>query len=226
VKVIRLLVSVLGLATAINILPNPSFEVWLDTLGVNMPLGWFTSEVLYPGSAIKDTLEHSGNYCLHLIGGDTVAFATSVTIVRAGYNYEFAGYALMPAVLGGSFVLQFLTRLGNPAGTPQLIPVYYSNDYRQYSRWITAPDSAFFLSVSCLSLPGAEVYFDDVTVEDTTITGIYEQVMPGFRKGSLEKFILFRRQKNNLTAAGFFDVLGRRINSNYLSAGVYFLTRW
>ncbi len=68
-------------ADALNILPNPSFEFWMDTIGVHLPVGWLSSELRYPGSAVKDSLSNSGNYCVHLIGGDTSAFITTATLV-------------------------------------------------------------------------------------------------------------------------------------------------
>lgn len=83
--------------------------------------------------------------------------------MRAGFHYKFFGYARVPGFLAGSFVFQFLGLMGNPIGSPQLIPVYYSNGYRHYSPWATAPDSAIFLSVSCMSLPSAQIDVDDDT---------------------------------------------------------------
>ncbi len=210
-----------SLTGAVNILPNPSFEIWLDTLGVNMPLGWLTSEPTHPGSAQKDTSCHTGFYALKLTGGDTVAFATSAAVVRSGLGYEFSGYADVPGIVSGGFVLQFLSLLGTPVGTPQLIPVYYSSGYRRYSRWVTAPDSAFFLSVSCIALPGGSVYFDDLAVDDTSLAGIHQQENAGF----------FHRQVRKLAVAGSsrfepgfrtYDVLGRRVFGPVRN-GVYFL---
>ncbi len=223
IKSAGLLFLLLGIAGAVNILPNPSFEVWLDTLGVNMPLGWLTSEFLYPGSAVKDTQSNSGDYCLCLLGGDTMAFATSLTVVRSGAYYKFSGFALVPGGLGGSFILQFLTMLGNPVGTPLFIPVYYSNSYRQYSHWVTTPDSAVFLSVSCLALPGAMVYFDDVTVDDTTLQGNQEEFQLDAR-GSMKrrKLVMLSRERWTVTDGMVYDVLGRRRADEWLNAGVYF----
>ncbi|MCX7732654.1 MAG: hypothetical protein N2248_05780 [candidate division WOR-3 bacterium] len=215
------LLTCFSLSGAVNILPNPSFEIWLDTLGVNMPLGWLTSELTRSGSAVKDTNCNTGVFALRLNGGDTVAFATSVTVVRSGLSYEFSGYADVPGIVSGGFVLQFLTLRGGLIGSPQLVPVYYSNGYRRYSRWVTAPDSAFFLSVSCIALPGGSVYFDDVTVEDTSLAGIHQQENAGFS----------RRQVRKLAVAGtsrfepgyrVYDVLGRRVLGPVRN-GVYFL---
>jgi hypothetical protein len=47
-----------GVLPAANILPNPSFEYWLG----NMPVGWLTSELLFPGTALQDSNSHSGVY--------------------------------------------------------------------------------------------------------------------------------------------------------------------
>jgi len=156
-------------AVATNILPNPSFEFWLG----NMPVGWVTSEPLYPGSALPDSGSHSGALCVKLTGGDTSAFMSSATLIRTGYHYRFAGFARVPGTLGGSFVLQFLSLTGGTVGLPELVPVYYSGtNYREYSRWVTAPDSAVFLAVAFATLPGVTAYVDDVTVDDTTLVGI------------------------------------------------------
>lgn len=220
-RIITLFLMVFSLAAAVNILPNPSFEVWLDTLGLNMPFGWLTSELTHPGSAQKDTGSHTGLYALKLTGGDTIAFATAVAVVRSGLSYEFAGHAAVPGPLGGGFVLQFLTLLGTPVGTPQLIPVYYSPGYRRYSRWVTAPDSAFFLSVSCVALPGGSVYFDDVTVEDTSLLGIRQQETGRsfhLRVSKLVAPVPF----GSAPEARLYDVLGRRVYGRK-RAGVYFL---
>uniref|UniRef100_A0A7C4GAX9 CBM-cenC domain-containing protein n=1 Tax=candidate division WOR-3 bacterium TaxID=2052148 RepID=A0A7C4GAX9_UNCW3 len=221
-RTIVLLLAVVGVGFAANILPNPSFEVWLDSLGVPMPFGWLTSEYLYSGSARRDTLANSGNYCLLLNGGDTSAFATSVTLVRPGSHYEFVGHARVPGLLGGSFVLQFLSLLGRPVGTAELLPVFNSAFYRRYSRWVTAPDSAVLLSVSLATLPGAQVWVDDVTVDDTTIAGVADDRRLRYGPGLLHKVVV--------TGVGFeaaggetgllFDALGRR--SRGRRPGVYF----
>ncbi|MEO0053987.1 MAG: hypothetical protein ABIK22_07565 [candidate division WOR-3 bacterium] len=220
-RILTLTLMVFSLAAAVNILPNPSFEVWLDTLGVNMPLGWLTSELTHPGSAQKDTISHSGFYALKLTGGDTVAFATSVTVVRSGLSYEFSGYANVPGIVSGGFVLQFLTLSGGLIGTPQLIPVYYSSGYRRYSRWITAPDSAFFLTVSCIALPGGWVYFDDVTVDDTSLLGIRQPAPNRAFRLRISKLVA-PVPFSSAPEVRLYDVLGRRVYGRKRT-GVYFL---
>jgi hypothetical protein len=220
-----LLLLFFSLTGAVNILPNPSFEVWLDTLGVKMPLGWITSEYLHPGSAVKDTNSNTGSFSLRLSGGDTVAFASSMTIVRAGVSYEFSGYAAVPGIISGGFLIEFLTLRGQPTGTPELVPVYYSNGYRRYHRWVTAPDSAFFLTVSCLALPGGEVYYDDVTVEDTSRLGVEEEQPVGCRRFRVQKLVLPVMAFDPGPGIKVYDVLGRRVAAGCRCRGVYFVVQ-
>lgn len=221
-RIVVLLLVMAGVGLALNILPNPSFEVWLDSLGVPMPFGWLTSEYLRQGSALKDTQANTGDYCLLLAGGDTAAFATSATVVRPGQHYEFAGHTLVSSVLGGSFMLQFLSQTGNPVGQPVLLPVYFSTSYRRYSQWVTAPDSALFLSVSLATLPGVEVRLDDVTVEDTTLGGIADEPQPGCRPAVGRKVVVAGDRPGSSASGGglFYDALGRLAGTR--GPGVYF----
>jgi len=206
-----LFVLVAAPAVGLNILPNPSFETWIG----GVPLGWLTSELLYPGSAVQDSNCHTGVYCVKLVGGDTSAFMSSATIVRSGSHYQFSGFARVPGVVGGSFVLQFLNLTGGAVGTPELLPIYYSgNNYREYSRWVTAPDSATFLSVSCATLPNVTAYIDDVTVDDTTLTAIDETDAAALRATPLvpRKLVVLGRGLGRIeTEAVMFDPLGRRL---------------
>jgi hypothetical protein len=217
-----LLVLFAATAFGLNILPNPSFELWLG----NTPVGWLTSELLWPGTAVKDSNCHSGTYCVKLAGGDTSAFASSATIVRSGFSYEFSGYARVPGALGGSFVLQFLSLTGGAIGTPTLLPAYYSgSNYREYSRWVTAPDSATFLSVSLATLPNVTVYLDDVTVDDTTLSAVNEGTISDVKRARYQprKVVRLGRNIGRLEpGAVLFDPLGRRL-ARPAGPGVYFV---
>jgi hypothetical protein len=218
-----LLVVGAGAALGANILLNPSFELWMDTIGVHMPVGWYTSEGLFPGSALKDSGSHSGQWCVHLTGGDTAAFMTTATLVRPGNHYEFTGFARVPGVLAGTFALQFLSLMGGLIGTPELIPVYYSGTtYRDYSRWVTAPDSAMFLSVSFATLPGAAAFVDDVTLDDTTVRALLERPAAAVRRLGPRKSVILRADGEWRTANGVrFDALGRCVRGS-ARPGVYF----
>jgi hypothetical protein len=223
-KTALLLVVCAGAAMGANILLNPSFEVWMDTIGVNLPVGWLSSELLHPGSAVKDGRAHSGHWCVQLTGTDTSAFISTVTLVRAGNHYEFSGFCQVPGVLAGTFVLQFLSMLGGLVGSPELIPAYYSGgEYRNYSRWLTAPDSAMFLSVSFATLPTALAYVDDVTLDDTSVHAVLEPARAPVARAPVRKVFVLPAEGGRPVANGVrFDALGRRVHG-CPRPGIYFL---
>jgi len=172
---ILLPIFIFSFSLAGNILPNPSFEIWLDTLGINLPLGWLTSEIIRESSAVKSTFAHTGEFSVNLIGRDTVAFITTTTIVSPGKSYLFSGWARTQNPLPGSFTLQFLNLLGNPIGNPTILPVYFSTNYREYRTWVTAPESAFFLICALITFPNTNTFVDDVTLDDTSFQLIAER---------------------------------------------------
>lgn len=232
-RMLILVLAVFVTTPAQNLLPNPSFETWLDTVGVHLPLGWVTSEITHPGSAVRSEVAHTGSYALELFSPDTVAYATTTTLISAGANYEFTGYAYTGAVLGGSFIISWLGILGNPIGTPTLIPVYRATSYREYSRRVTAPDSALFCVVGFGSAPGATVTIDDITLEPST-AGIRGRLMPTIRS-----FTLYPAQPNpfyDVTAINYslsvgaavslrvYDLVGNEVKTltdEYRPAGFY-----
>jgi hypothetical protein len=223
-KVLLLMVAVLALpALAGNIVLNSSFEMWL--LGV--PLGWLSSELLSPGSATQDSNSHTGSWCVRLEAADTSAFVTSATIVSPGLSYEFAGWARVPGALGGSFVLQFTQLDGTLIGSPTLIPAYYSGaNYREYRRWVTAPDSSRFLSISFATIAGLVAYVDDVTLDDTTLAGVEEVVpVPCAQVAQPRKLVVCGGAARSVgVLVPLFDPLGRRVNAGAaLGRGIYFV---
>ena len=205
-----LLTLLVGLSPAANIVLNPSFETWL----AGMPLGWLSSELVRPGSAAQDSNSHTGSWCVRLESADTAAFVTSATIVQAGSSYEFAGWVRAPGALGGSFILQFTQMNATPVGSPVLIPAIYSgSDYREYTRWVTAPDSAVFLSITFGTLAGLIAYVDDVTLEDTTIAALAEPG-PGvmLRATSARKLVAFGDGSCRVPpGCQLYDATGRRL---------------
>jgi len=219
--VLLCLATVAGVLPAANILPNSSFEAWL----LGLPVGWLTSELLYPGSAVQDSGSHSGTYCVKLDGGDSVAFVSTVAVVTPGYNYDFSGYARVPGVLGGSFALLFLTVQGDTVGSPELLPAYYSEpEYREYTRSVTAPESAAVVSVSFVALAGMETYVDDVTLDETTFVDIAEPAVSLPPAGPRPRKLLFidGSSSRTTTAVPLFDPLGRRIAAPP-RRGIYFV---
>jgi hypothetical protein len=216
------LLALAGPLPAANILLNSSFELWL----AGLPVGWLTSELLHPGSAVQDSGSNSGTYCVKLAGGDSAAFVSTATVVRAGYSYNFSGFVRVPGLLGGSFVLQFLSLQGGAVGSPELLPAYLSGEsYREYTRWVTAPESAALLSVSFATLPSLEAYIDDVTLDDTTLAGIEESPasLPAGRSGPRKVVSLTGPPDHLATPAVVFDPLGRRVAGRPARGGVYFV---
>jgi hypothetical protein len=218
--VLVLLFGAAGILPAANVLTNSSFESWI----FGVPVGWLTSELLYPGSAVQDSNSNTGTYCVKLTGTDTAAFIGTLATVTPGRNYDFSGYARVAGALGGSFLLAFLTSQGDTLGLPELLPVYYSDStYRQYTRWVTAPESAAGIVVSFATLAGLEAYVDDVTLDDTVSGGIAESDLrlpaAGFRP--CKTLSIAGSHGHMATSVPLFDPLGRRVAGSTRS-GVYF----
>lgn len=215
------LAAVAGVLPAANILPNSSFETWL----LGLPVGWLTSELFYPGSAVQDSGSNSGTYCVKLDGGDSAAFVSTVAVVTPGYSYDFSGYARVPGVLGGSFVLLFLTAQGDTVGSPELLPAYYSEpEYREYTRSVFAPESAAAVSVSFAALAGMEAYVDDVTLDETTFVDVTEPavLLPPARLRPRKLLLIDGSFSRTTASAPLFDPLGRRV-AGPPRRGVYFV---
>jgi hypothetical protein len=220
IVVLICLLGAAGVLPAANILPNSSFEDWL----FGIPVGWLTSQLLYPGSAVQDSASHTGNYCVKLTGTDTAAFVGTVVAVTPGRSYGFSGYARVPGALGGSFVLLFLSEQGDTLGNPVLLPVYHSDsEYVEYATWVTAPDSAAGMAVSFATLLGLEAYVDDMTLDDTTSGSIAESP-PKLRSSrtSPRKVLCIAGAESPVTSAVRFDALGRRL-AGRPRGGVYFV---
>jgi hypothetical protein len=223
-RIAVVLVCLFGLAgvlPAANILTNSSFESWL----FGVPVGWLTSELLYPGTAVQDSNSNTGTYCVKLSSADTVAFVGTAAVVTPGRSYDFSGYARGPGTLGGSFMLAFLTLQGDTLGFPELLPVYYSDStYRQYTLWVTAPESAAGIAVSFATLAGLEAYVDDMTLDDTTTGGVGESRISRPSPIFVPRKILYiaGSQGHMVMSAPVFDPLGRRVACGTRS-GVYFV---
>jgi hypothetical protein len=219
VIVLVCLFGAVGILPAANILTNSSFESWL----FGVPVGWLTSELLYPGTAVQDSNSNTGTYCVKLSGADTAAFVGTVAAVTPGRSYYFSGYACVPGALGGSFLLAFLSAQGDTLGLPVFLPAYYSgSEYREYTSWVTAPESAAGIVVSFATLAGLEAYVDDMTLDDTTSGAIAEsRALPG-RVDSRPRKILSIAGSRAHAAAPVYDPLGRRVATGVRS-GVYFV---
>lgn len=210
-----------------NILINPSFEIWFDTLGINLPLGWFTSEINFPGSATKTTDAHTGIFALKLIGGDSIAFATTTSIVRANNQYNFNGWCKCPSYLGGSFMINWLTLFGNSVGIPTLLPITMSTNYRNYSRSVTSPESAAFVVVTVTALPQATLYVDDVALDSFT-TDLKENQLASVTKNKIiiqpnpfkNKTLIY--VSNPGSALEIYDLTGKLLKTAFIHHHYFF----
>ncbi|GEM_PF-974372 len=211
-----------GMLPAANILPNSSFENWL----FGIPVGWLTSQLLYPGSAVQDSVSsHTGICSVKLTSTDTAAFVTTAVAVTPGRSYYFSGYALVAGTLGGSFALLFLTAQGDTLGNPVLLPVYYSgSEYHEYNTWVTAPESAAGLAVAFATLAGLEANIDDMTLDDTTSGGVEESPALARVAGTGPRKVLSVAGSSDFAAgpAASYDAIGRRVAGRPRS-GVYFV---
>jgi hypothetical protein len=161
-------------ASAQNMIINSGFELWLDSLGVRMPFGWYTSEASDSGSAIRSTDAHSGIYALQLTGGDTMAYAMTLTYCQAGHNYFFSGWAKSPSFFAGSFIVTWLKLSQQPVMDPVVIPILLHSSYYDFTQIVQAPDSALLVNVDVVALPGVTLFADDITLKDTVLTGVEE----------------------------------------------------
>ena len=221
VVVLVCLFGAVGILPAANILTNSSFESWL----FGLPVGWLTSQLLFPGSALQDSNSNTGTYCVKLSAVDTAAFVATVATVVPGRSYDFSGFARVPGTLGGSFVLAFLSSAGDTLGLPELLPAYYSgSEYREYTRWVTAPESAVGIAVSFATLAGLEAYVDDMTLDDTVSGGVAESPAHPRAEGLHSRKVLSIAGSSYpaTRSALLFDPLGRRV-ANRARSGVYFV---
>jgi hypothetical protein len=161
-----------------NMLLNSSFEIWFDSMGIRMPFAWYTSEANDSGSATRTTDMHTGIYALKLTGGDTLAYAMTLSLCTAGNNYYFSGWTKSTSFIAGSFVITWLKLSQQPLMDPVIIPILRNTSYHNYTQMVQAPDSAVLVNVDVVALPGITIYVDDITLSDTVLTGIEEKHYP------------------------------------------------
>ena len=217
-----LLLAVCTPVWGFNLIPNSSFEYWL----FRYPIGWLTSNAFAESSVVRDTFAHTGDYSVKLEGSDTLAMVSTVAIIRPGFHYRFSGYCRIPSIMPSSFLLQFSSIRAGNVGQPIIIPTLYTGrSFREFERWITAPESSRFLTVMFITLPHADAYLDDVRLDDTTFLGVEEPeevaVTPAGPR--TRKLIVPMGASVSLDpGTEVYDLTGRRV-SPCLKPGVYFI---
>lgn len=234
-----------SIASAQNLILNSSFEIWLDSMGVRMPFGWYTSEASDSGSAVRTTDAHSGIYALKLTGSDTMAYASTITYCQVGRNYYFSGWAKSTAFIAGSFIITWLKLSQEPVTDPVIIPIFRRTSYYNHTRIVQAPDSAIMVNINVVAFPGVTIYVDDVTLRDTVLVGVEENHYPlSADHSSLKVYpnpaqnhlTIRLPQSANCTEIKIFDGTGQivkvekfkglkeqRISLDGIKSGIYFL---
>ncbi len=167
-----------SIASAQNILLNSSFELWLDSVGIRIPFGWYTSEPQDPGTAIRVMDPHTGIYAMQLNGSDTSAYAVTLSICFPGRYYNFSGWCKSNSLIAGTFIITWLKLSSQPVTDPVIIPIYRSTAWRQYTQLLQCPESTALVNVNIVTLPYISITVDDVTLTDTTLSGIEEKHIP------------------------------------------------
>ncbi len=171
-KITMFLLLAVTLASAENLITNPGFEEWMFMGDFHLPVMWMTSDLTSPGSADSTTeVVHSGVYAIKLVGFDTMAFATTVSVITPNTAYRFGGWAQSTGGLAGTFSLNWLDSSFAVIGSPVLIPIIRSDEYRHYSLKCTAPESADAALIAILALQGEMLYVDDMALEPVNEIG-------------------------------------------------------
>jgi hypothetical protein len=170
-----IILSISPIARAQNIILNSSYELWLDSLGIRIPFGWYTSEPTDSGTAVRIADPHTGIYALQLNGSDTSAYAITLSICFTSHHYNFSGWCKSNSIIAGSFIITWLSLSQQLVGNPVIIPIYRSTSWHQYTQMVQAPDSAVLVNINIVTLPHIAITVDDVTLTDTTITAVEQE---------------------------------------------------
>ena len=161
---------------AANILPNPGFENWFDTLSIQMPVGWLTTAPLDPNSAYRSTRAHSGSYSLAL--GTTSGYqgvATTAVMVVGGTHYDFSFYYNIPSWVGIAMVILAEVDSGDSIVAQHLQLLSNTFAWSQFTLGFDAHPAAVIFDVVFTSLVDT-VFIDDGNLDGQSGTGVDEWV--------------------------------------------------
>jgi hypothetical protein len=173
-----LLVALSGASTSrgANILPNPGFENWFDTLSVQMPVGWITTAILDQGSAYRSTRVHGGSYSLAL-GTTPVCqgVATTPVAVVGGTHYDFSFYYNIPSLTGTAMVILAEIDSGDSIVAQHLQLLSHTFAWSQFSLGFNAHPVAVYFDLVFTSLVDT-IFLDDGNLDGQSGTGVDEEV--------------------------------------------------
>ena len=161
-----------------NILPNPGFESWVDTAGVQMPLPWITTAILDSAGAYRSTNAHGGSYSLALAMSESLpGAATTALLIEGGTHYDFSMYYTVSSFASaGIIVLVESDADSNLVEHLQMLS--YTPSWSQVSMGFNAHPSAILLTILLTSL-NETVFFDDGVLDGLPGTGVNERITDG-----------------------------------------------
>ena len=163
-----------------NILPNPGFESWVDTAGVQMPLPWVTTAILDSAGAYRSTNAHGGSYSLALAMTESLpGAATTALLIQGGTHYDFSMYYSVSSLASaGLMVLVESDADSNLVEHLQMLS--YTPGWSQVSMGFDAHPSAVLLTILLTSL-SETIFFDDGVLDGLPGTGVSEHTVDGIR---------------------------------------------
>lgn len=171
---VAMLVNV-STSNAVNLLQNPGFETWFDSLGVQVPEWWVTSAFVDSGSAYRSNHAYSGNYSIAL--GKTVTiqgFAISLVPIVGGTHYDFSLWLDIPALMGiGSFHITQLD-INDSIVDFNMTNSFHTTDWMRYAWAMDAHPNAVWALVT-LSAVEDTTFFDELTLDGEPGTGVSER---------------------------------------------------
>jgi hypothetical protein len=167
-----------------NILPNPGFETWVDTAGVQMPLPWVTTAILDSAGAYRSSNAHGGSYSLALAMTESIpGAAMTALLIEGGTHYDFSMfYTVSSFTSGGLIVLVESDADSNLVEHLEMLS--YTPGWSQLSIGFDAHPSAILLTVLLTSV-SETLFFDDGVLDGLPGTGLNEWVAEGFLQDPL-----------------------------------------
>jgi len=167
-----------------NILPNPGFENWVDTVGVQMPLPWLTTAILDSAGAYKSSNAHSGSYSLALAMSESLpGAATTAVLIEGGTHYDFSMYYATSS-FGSAGIIVLVESDADSNLVEHLQMLSYTPSWSQVSMGFNAHPSALLLTILLTSL-SETIFFDDGVLDGLPGTGVNERIAAGSTRDPL-----------------------------------------
>jgi hypothetical protein len=212
-----------------NILPNPGFEDWVDTVGVEMPLPWITTAILDSAGAYKSTNAHGGSYSLALAMAESLpGAATTAILIEGGTHYDFYMYYTVSS-LASAGIIVLVESDADSNLVEHLQMLSYTPGWSQVSMGFDAHPSAILLTILLTSL-SETIFFDDGVLDGLPGTGLAEHSAGGSDRDPLRLTVSpnpCRESTRIVLASGgvrqadleIYDMSGRLVRSFRVEGG-------